>query len=192
MIPTLSKHQLFQSHLVNCDICRKYESAGIAEVSEGVWQSTVREVANRRMCPVGVKLFNEALKEEPNKSPFRPKSFPYVAKMYETVRFRHTGSIEWIQGKVIDRSIGANQRVMGYEVEVITKSRFEGVRDRQEQYYVNPNNIKPLVTWQEKQEKVREQVRVNELQEIFEEPEELEGQPEPQVEGKFKFHVGGQ
>lgn len=185
--PTLSKHQLFQSHLVNCDICRKYESASV-ELSdiEGFGKSfevKTKPQVNRRMCPVGVKLFNEALKEDPSKSPFRPKSFPYVAKIYEVVKFRPTGTIEWIQGKVIDRSLGDNGRVMGYEVQIVTKSSFEGVLDKVEEFYVNPVNIKPLISWKEKQEALKQQeMQVKSV---------LNEAPSTYTPGKFKFRVGG-
>lgn len=179
--PNLTKHQLFQSHLVNCQICSKYEYASVTvnDQMEGFgkgWEIKTKVKVNRRMCKVGVKLFNEALKEDPSKSPFRPKSFPYVAKIFERVRFRPKGKIEWIQGNVIDRSIGSNGQVIGYEVEVTKKAVLEGAPDRKSHYYVNPLNIKPLVTWQEKQDAIRS------------------SQPprQPITPGKYKFSVGGE
>lgn len=186
-IPSLNYHQLFRSHLVNCDICRKYESASITfreDVSFGSgegkgWEVNTKAKINRRMCRVGIILFNKALKEDPHKSPFRPKSFPYVAKIYEKVRFRPRGSLEWRQGNVIDRSLDQHGRVMGYEVEVTTISRFEGVRPKKEQFYVNPNNIKPLVTYQEKQEALKQTQKAPELKGTTYTP------------GKYKFKLGG-
>lgn len=170
--------------MVNCQICSKYESASVTvnDQMDGFgkgWEVKTTAKINRRMCRIGIKLFNEALKENPTKSPFRPKSFPYVAKMYEKVKFRPTGSVEWLQGTVVDRSIGANQRVMGYEIEVITKAKYTGVLDRKDTYYVNPTNIKPLVSWREKKEALDQK--------------EMHIRSVPNAPpGKYKFKIGGQ
>lgn len=190
-IPNLNYHQLFRSHIVNCNVCKKYDSASITfreDVSFGSgegkgWEVNTKTKVNRRMCAVGVILFNKALKEDPTKSPWRPKSFPYVAKMYERVRFRPRGSLEWQLGNVIDRSLDQHGRPMGYEVEVTTMPKFEGAPPRKHHYYVNPNNIKPLVTYQEKQEALRQKQNPN--------------QPPPQPRkttsksGKYTFTLGG-
>lgn len=134
--PDLSHHQLFQSHLVNCNICRKYDSAEIIETQKdsGVWNTKTTPTVNRRLCPVGLKLLEEARKEDPDKNPFKPAFFPFVAKMYQHIEGEIKG--KWEACMVVDRSISAPQgyqkldkesgevhwrtstaRVVGYEVE---------------------------------------------------------------------------
>lgn len=142
-IPNLSAHQLFQSHLVNCDICRKYDSAEIIETQpdSGVWNVHVKETSKRRLCPVGLVLLEAARKEDPDKNPFKLAFFPFVPKMFQKIEGLVRGN--WTICKVVDKSIAAAQpyqqkdkatgeyhwrtsssRAVGYEVETEDGRRF--------------------------------------------------------------------
>jgi hypothetical protein len=144
--PILTAHAFFHSHLVNCNICKK----SVTEKGRGVWNVSTKAAEQHRLCPVGVILLANAIKEDPNANPFKPQSFPFVAKLYERI----LALVEnvWQEARVIDRSISAAHQyekldeetgllhwrtaapqVIGYEVEAKGK-----------RYYVNRHNIKKL------------------------------------------------
>lgn len=127
--PQLTKAQLYHSHLVNCKECH----ARIKGNPNIIASSKIVDL----LCPVGKKLFFEAIKEDP-KSTFKPTSFPFVAKLYQIVLARTRDG--WIKGKVVDRSLSADGAVVGYEVEYeLTSTRFGKPEKRR--VYVNRFNI---------------------------------------------------
>lgn len=96
------------------------------------------------MCPVGLKLYAEA-KKEPEKA-YKPKSFPFVAKLYERIK----GSVgnEWVECVVVDRSIAAAGRIIpgsnGYRAKTSGVIGYEVETDDKERHYVNSGQIQPL------------------------------------------------
>lgn len=128
--PILTKSALYHSHLVNCKECHN-KITGNPSIHSS-WK--IRDL----LCPVGRKLFDEAVKENP-KNAFRPTNFPFVAKQFQLVIAR-VGN-QWIKGRVVDRSIGADGTVVGYEVEYeVLSKRFVDKVERK-RVYVNRNNI---------------------------------------------------
>lgn len=138
--PGLTKHQLFQSHLVNCQICQRYPDAKVVEIDKGRYdvetgkKSSYTGKKRHQLCPVGVKLLAEALAEDNTKNPFKPTHFPFVPKMHEKVLAHNIKTNEWIEGKVIDKSLSATGQPMGYEIEVREGERF----------YANRFNVRRL------------------------------------------------
>src|SRR6266851_88983 len=97
--PYLTAHQLFGSHLVNCQICNKYEYASIKEVKEGVYEPHTKTATKRYLCAVGLVLLERVRKEDPTTNPFKKRFFPFVGKMYEIVEAKIKG--QWLVGQII-------------------------------------------------------------------------------------------
>jgi hypothetical protein len=153
--PNLNPHQMLQSHLVNCNICKKFSHSTIVDRDLGdgrKWfDTTTHENKNRMLCPVGLRLLELARKDDPNKVPsLNRTAWPFVAKLYQRIEVRVRG--RWIEARVMDRSISARhyyekkgedgklhhrtgaEKVVGYEVEA----------DNGRRYFVNPGNIRKL------------------------------------------------
>src|SRR5258707_862253 len=116
--PILSPVQMFQSHVVSCTQGCKWEYKEITRIE-------VR-------CPVGKLLLERAKKEEPETNPFKPRFFPFVPKMFEKILAKVKG--QWIEARVIDKSVAANGRSVGYECETSGGNRF----------YVNRYHVKRI------------------------------------------------
>src|SRR5260370_22844878 len=93
----LSKAELYHSHLVNCKECHTR--------IKGNPRVTLSSKIVDLLCPVGKKLFFEAIKEDP-RSVFKPRNFPMVAKMGQVILVLTRDG--WQKGKVIDRCINAD------------------------------------------------------------------------------------
>lgn len=140
--PELTAHQLFQSHVVNCQGCYGY--------FERVEIDDKKKVNQRNLCAVGALLYQRAKAEDANVSSGQKPRFPFVAKMYERVMV-NVGGV-WQEARVIDLSIRAAhqyekfdpetglihwaraaEKVIGYEVE-----------NHKGRYYVNSDNVMKL------------------------------------------------
>jgi hypothetical protein len=144
--PILNPHQMLQSHLVNCNICKKFSHTTIVDRKEvdgrpGRWfDTTTHEKRHRMLCPVGLRLLELARKDDPNKVPGKSNMvWPFVAKLYERIEARIKG--QWVECRVMDKSISARfyyqkegedgklhhrtgaEKIIGYEVETNTGKR---------------------------------------------------------------------
>jgi hypothetical protein len=120
----LSAFNLWRSHLVNCSKC-------------------IALKPKKRMCPVGLLLWAKA-KAEPEKA-YKPKSFPFVAKLYE--RIKGEFGTEWKECVVVDRSVAAAGRIIpGTEYRAKTSGiiGYEVALDDDSRHYLNARQIKPL------------------------------------------------
>jgi hypothetical protein len=95
------------------------------------------------MCKVGMLLYIRAKEEGLEKPSMRPKSFPFVAKMYERI-FGHIDNI-WVECVVHDRSISAAGRMIGtYRAKTQAVTGYEVETDDGVRHYLNSKQIKPL------------------------------------------------
>src|SRR5260370_3112163 len=127
-IPTLSKGQMYSSHLVNCGACHT-RIKGNPNITNSY---ALRDL----LCPVGKKLFDEAVREDP-KQRFKLMTFPFIAKLHQIVLANSYGV--WIKGKVMDFSLGAKGQVMGYEIEYEVPGKFKPLKQH---IYVNRFNVR--------------------------------------------------
>ncbi len=129
-IPTLTPAQMYHAHLIDCRKCHTAIKGNPSVASS----FKLRDL----LCPVGRKLFDIAARSDP-KSVTKMTSFPFVAKLYQEVVANIKGT--WEKGRVVDRSLSANGRVVGYEVEV-KRPRPYGMPIIPERYYVNSINVR--------------------------------------------------